>query len=405
MVDQAYWQSTPVNSKMFEVAKILAYISMGFYSAEFVRTFTFDLSILTGKRQRRWPQLAYFGTKYIWITYMIQNLVVLWTETEIKCQIFFDLLEMQMGFVVILSSFLLACRTVCVYQGSARSTISIVLLIFGLGLSTAWMTGVLDVTASWQAEAASAWTTGGCVWTAVKPTYWVKYVVTIVFDLLVLVLTTIGILRMNGQSRIGDILIKHGLIYFILTFGANMVVTILTALQLSPTMSLVAAVPQSTVCVLCSTRLYIMLAEEARPQNGSGGVTSSQLSNSSGSKISSFLRSGGRKNADVIPFTSPTKSDFSSGNQTNSATGSMASTDDLEKAPDTPNQHGMIRVEQSRQVEVDPLPSHLMGTHPFGNSNGNNNMPAVNEDDELRHNQANLVSQYPRLLSRKQNNS
>lgn len=397
MVDHAYWLSTAVNTKAFEVAKLLTYVSLGFYAAEFLRTFGFDMSILAGKRQRRWPQLAYFGTKYIWITYMIQNLIVLWTETEINCQTFFDLLEMQMGFVVILSSFLLACRTVCVYQGSARTVISVVLFVFGLGLTAAWMSGVKDITAAWSTEAASPWNSGACNWSGVKSTYWVKYVVTIVFDLLVLILTAVGILRMNGQSRIGEILIKHGLIYFILTFAANIIITILTALQLSPNMSLIAAVPQSTVCVICSTRLYIILAEEARPRNGSSGtgVTSSQLSGSE-SKISSFFRPGSRKNALAIPFSSPTKTEFSSVKQISSLNGSSTSTDDLEKSMSGTGT--AIRVEQSRQVERDPLPAHLMGSHPFGNMT--NTMPAVEENDEAPVHPE-VAAQYPRLLGRK----
>lgn len=92
---------------------------------------------------------------------------------------------------------------------------------------------------------------------------------------------------MNSSSRIGDVIIKQGLIYFILTLIVNLVMTVLTICDLSPAMSLIAATPQSTVCVIVSTRLYRELAEEAQPRNY---VSSSQFSGGSGSSNGQTLK-------------------------------------------------------------------------------------------------------------------
>jgi hypothetical protein len=146
-----------------------------------------------------------------------------------------------MGFTVIMSSALLACRTVCVFTTSReKSLVLAILLVFGAGMVASWVYGMQDITAVWEKSAASAWNTGACVPVSIKMTYFgkfqsqllpcyrineltlmvhtVKYVMTIIFDLLVLCLTTIGILRVDYSSRIGDLLIKHGVVYFILTF-------------------------------------------------------------------------------------------------------------------------------------------------------------------------------------------
>lgn len=314
----ADWTSLASITKIFEVAKLLAYVSAGFFLAEYISTFTFDLSIITGKRQRRWLQLAYLGAKYIWITYFTTNLTAVWTIDEIDCQLLMDFTELQMGLLVCLSSFLLAFRTVCVYQGAERKAVTIVLFVFGLGLVAAWMQGVTDVTSNWVPEAATLWNHGACNYAAVKSTYWVKYVITIVFDLLVLVLTTVGILRMHGESRIGEILINHGLIYFVLTFAANIVITILTALQISPQMSLLTAIPQSAVCVLCSTRLYVNLAKSARSSDNIvltsySNTFDSSLSSSNSCKVTSFFRNGFSRNNNnslSIPSNSKSKTAF-----------------------------------------------------------------------------------------------
>lgn len=383
---------------MIEVAKLLAYISAGFFLAEYVYTFTFDMSIIMGKRQRRLPQVAYLGAKYIWITYFTTNLIALWTIDKIDCQLLMDFTEIQMGLLVCLSSFLLAFRTVCVYQGTARKMITTVLCIFGLGLVAAWMQGVTDVTSTWSPEAASLWTHGGCGYNAVKSTYWVKYVITIVFDLLVLVLTTVGIVRMNGESRIGDILIKHGVIYFILTFAANIVITVLTALQLSPNMSLLMAIPQSAVCVISSTRLYFSLVQNARPADGTMMTNYSNTFDSSmtNSKVTAFFRNGiGRNTSNMsVPTLARCRNAF----QTNvlARTDSpITPNEDLEKALPISNSTSnsnlpAIRIDQSKTVEVDPVPEHCKGVYPFDNT-----LTPASEPSE-----AEVMQHYPRLLAK-----
>ena len=102
---------------------------------------------------------------------------------------------------------------------------------------------------------------------------------------------------MSTNSRIGDVLIQQGLLYFVLTLVANLIITILTILKLSPTMSLIAAIPQSTICVIASTRLYSQLAKEATSKgnivsnNGNHQTSSSSTFGSfSTSKLTSKLR-------------------------------------------------------------------------------------------------------------------
>jgi len=63
------------------------------------------------------------------------------------------------------------------------------------------------------------------------------------------------------------ILIDHGIIHFLLTTSANLVVCILTILQLSPITLTIATTPASCVSIMAAARLYVSLHEEARAQN------------------------------------------------------------------------------------------------------------------------------------------
>ena len=187
-----------------------------------------------------------------------------------------------------------------------------------------------------------------------------KYLITILFDLFVLSVTVMGIMRMNSSSRIGDVLIKQGVVYFVLTFIVNFVITVLTILKLSPAMSLIAAMPQSLICVVASTRLYRELVEEAQPRN----VNSS-------SHPSSSSRTGTMASKSLKPS--------ATASQTSASTSSV---DKMEKG---------VAVQQTHAVHSSPMPEYLRG-HPF------NNLATVPyaeapADDPVQ-------AAYPRLLGR-----
>lgn len=162
------------------------------------------------------------------------------------------------------------------------------------------MAGVADITAVWSPAAPQPWShTGSCDLVEVKMRYCVKYIVTIVFDFAVLLLTFIGVRRMGG-SRIGEVLVDHGIVYFVATAAVNLVVCVLTILQLSPQMSLAAAPASSAVSILAATRLYVALHREANARH-STAITLGQLASSSAPSRAKRVASLVRKVAGVRP--------------------------------------------------------------------------------------------------------
>lgn len=273
----------------FYAATAIMWLSIGIFAYDTLQYLPFDLTIILGKRQRRWTQLPYLLSKLCMWSYLISNMVLILSKSEINCNGILQGIEMQMGWIATSSSVLLAFRAVCVYTGKARTVVSIVLTIMTLGLLAAWMEGVTDVTAAWTPGAGNPWQDGACVFTSISTNYAVKYVVTIAFDFIVMLLTIVGVVRMNGGSRIGQVLVKQGIQYFLLTFLINSLVAGLTLANLNPVMSLIGAIPSATVCVMCATRLYVRLAEEAKPRPE--GVSSSRLSSTlSGDKIARFFK-------------------------------------------------------------------------------------------------------------------
>ncbi|KAN0061722.1 hypothetical protein ACQY0O_005714 [Thecaphora frezii] len=275
------WSSPVTIGQVFSAAQALMYICFGMMLCDTFRYASFDWTILSGQRVRRWPQIPYLFSKACYWSYMVTNLFFVLAIDEFNCNGVLQAVEMQMGWITVSSSLLLACRAVCVYTGRERKVVAVFLGVYAAGMLAAWMVGVPDGVAAWVPNGGNPWQRGACNFVSISPHYAIKYIVTIVYDLLVMLLTVVGVLRMNGNSRIGTLLIQQGIFYFLATFAINAMVTGLTLAQLNPVMSLIGAIPAATVCVMASTRLYVELALEAQPKPG--GVSSSYISSASGS--------------------------------------------------------------------------------------------------------------------------
>ena len=375
------WSSPVVMGQAFYAATALMWLCVGIYAYDTLQYLPFDLSILLGKRQRRWPQLPYLFSKLCMWTYLITNLVFVLSNTEINCNGTLQAVEMQMGWIAVSSSVLLAFRAVCVYTGKARTAVSVLLTIMTLGLLAAWMEGVKDTEAAWVTGGGNPWQEGACSFTYMSKQYAIKYIVTITFDLVVMVLTVVGVVRMSGGSRIGAVLIKQGIQYFLATFLINALVAGLTLANLNPVMSLIGAIPSATVCVMCSTRLYVHLAEEAKPKPE--GVNSSQLGSSfSGSgaeKIARFFRRSSQNPSQVHPSYALGATSSNNGTAINGVTSlsytvrngshspvdvksfAMGSHDDLEAQSGRNKPGQIINIVEERTIVQEAMPEHLVG--------------------------------------------
>lgn len=305
-------------SQTINSALVILWICVGITLCEHVSLARFDWSLLTGQRRRRLVQVAYFGAKLTWWPYIAVNIVMNYGKGPYDCHGLIVAIETCMSFIAIFSSILLACRTVCVYQGTARKVVTVAVTIGALGLTAAWLAGVNDITMAWQEPGLFPWQAGACGPINVPMRYFVKYLITILYDLFVLILTTVGVVRMSasGSSRIGSILVEQGLLYFLVTFLANFLVLIFTLLpNFPPIWNLYWAVPSSAVCVTASTRLYYNLAEAASQNHA---VSNEQLTSGSSAseKVINFLTRNKRKGGipGVMSGTSSSGASPSSGN-------------------------------------------------------------------------------------------
>lgn len=369
-------------AQAFYAATALMWLCIGIFACDTLQYLPFDLSILFGKRQRRWPQLPYLLSKLFMWPYIISNIVLVITNTEIDCKGTLYAIEAQMGLIAVSSSMLLAFRAVCVYSGKARTGVSVLLGLMALGLLVAWMEGVNDIEAAWVVGGGNPWQEGACNFVHMSKQYAIKYIVTIVYDFIVMTLTVVGVIRMNGGSRIGAVLVKQGSQYFLATFLIDSLVAGLTLANFNPVMSLICAIPSATVCVMCSTRLYVHLADEAKPKVD--GIDSSQLNSSlSGSGVEKLTRffkrssqlhpslvtrsTASSNNATAVHSHGVTSLSYGVQNGAHSSAdvksfGTATSHDDLEaQVGGRKGAPAIVNIVEERTVIQEPMPEHLAG--------------------------------------------
>lgn len=293
MVD---WTSPIVGAQLAAAMKAILAACIGITFREQISMLSFDWSILSGKRSFRAPQVAYFVAKLAWWGYVVSNAIPFFGPGPYDCQALMHSIEAFMALITLASSFLLACRTVCVYQADERRYVTWTLYLLAAGLAATWFAGISDVTATWLPQIKDVYTNGTCVATEVKQRYFAKYVMTIFFDAVVLVLTIIGVMRLcrSSGTRLGALLIDQGLVYFILTFLVNLLVTVFTILDYSPVMDLFFAIPASCICMSTSTRLYYQLVQEAAHRPAATYAQSLDSHRGNADKVVQFLGRRGR---------------------------------------------------------------------------------------------------------------
>jgi hypothetical protein len=173
-----WWSSEAGLQTTGAVLDALAYVSIGAFLTDCICTASFDWSMLSGKRNRRWMHIFYFGAKVSLTIFLSLAIGAYWFTHKVDCHTLMYGLEFMMGMAVITSSALLAFRTIVINNcNGTRVPVKAILGVAGMGLIAAWMHGVADVSAIWVVSDVHLWTTGFCFPAQIKETYFGEYYV------------------------------------------------------------------------------------------------------------------------------------------------------------------------------------------------------------------------------------
>ncbi|KAH8119016.1 hypothetical protein DFH11DRAFT_1562450 [Phellopilus nigrolimitatus] len=199
----------------------------GMYIWEMLLTMPFDLSFLTGKRQLRWALAPYFVCRYSQLGSLISFQIMTLNKSPINCQALAIMLILQGNLAIGCVSLCLAIRTIAIWMQK-----KVILAILGLAGLVQWALIFRDIAirrAHWDDQ------TRACVIGSEFPTdLLLIYFPSMAFDLLVLVLSTIGLFGEGSiRSQLQKMLFRQGLLYFLAAFTSNLIPVIFVFLGMA----------------------------------------------------------------------------------------------------------------------------------------------------------------------------
>ncbi|KAL9934968.1 hypothetical protein V8E36_006044 [Tilletia maclaganii] len=270
------WYSPNELLKQYEVFAALMWLSFGFALREQSTTTAYDWSLLSGQRRLHWIHAVYFITKVsYWIT-MCLILLGIYSIHRIDCKGVAYGVKVSLAFLTIGSTALLACRVAVVYDRRRARSIAVAILTgLGFGVAAAWFYQISKIDAFWVKGSGKPWMDGACVFAPVPATDVTGPVVTVAFDLLVLIIVIYGIYNLEAEhTPVGRRLLVHNVMYVAMIF-------IFTALNLgfqisnlNPIMTAMLIGPSTTASMVLSTRLHVELAASIRATSETSAAAS-----------------------------------------------------------------------------------------------------------------------------------
>jgi len=261
----------------------LLIVILGMYTWECAVTFWYDAQIITGKRPFKWPMIIYWLTKYSMFWANIGLSIATNATGRLNCQSLFVFNQIVGNSAVGGASTLLMLRVIAIWSQNLYIVFPLVTLSLGQ-----W--GILLYSVS-TVSARYVPAVNQCVVTGAPPTFLrVLYIYTMIFDLIVLTLSTIGLLRLPGRSGtkasgLWTLLNRDGLFFFIVAFTSNLAAVVILLLDLNPIMNIITSVPAAAVSCTVACRSFVRLSTY-------NGNNNSGVHNSSSGRHRSASRTG-----------------------------------------------------------------------------------------------------------------
>ncbi|KAG1817140.1 uncharacterized protein BJ212DRAFT_1351166 [Suillus subaureus] len=246
MVD---WNDPGFEVKLEMLSVQLLYAIFGLYSWEYIRSSHVEIALLRRQLSFRWALLSYITARF---SFLIATILLAMRSspfhTSMSCQSMDFAIMFLTNIAIGCSTTNLMIRTWLIWKTSCLLRLLLVLLSLGH-----WTLLTLFPT-----TARASTINGICVVHFVNPAYASAVVIyTMSYDLVLLVFTVIGLLKMPSSSTLWKTLVKQGVIYFVLNFVVNLILLVLNRLNLNPIMDAILGMPAACIWSGLSSRFPV----------------------------------------------------------------------------------------------------------------------------------------------------
>ncbi|KIJ56513.1 hypothetical protein M422DRAFT_773308 [Sphaerobolus stellatus SS14] len=244
------WKDPTLIEQQTIIFSNIIHFCTGVLTWELVISLPFDWSILSGKRNFRWPMTFYFACRYSMFFALIGLLVALNTTTELNCQALYTFNQFTGNSAIGTASTLFMLRTIAIWNRNPY--IAFLLVIICLGHWGSLLHGMTTVVSRWDP------TTRSCL-VLDSGTIFLEliYFYTMSFDFIILVLTFIGLYLAPGRSSLLRLIFTDGIIYFATAFIGNLIPAVMISIDLNPVMNIMFSVPAACTASIVACRSFI----------------------------------------------------------------------------------------------------------------------------------------------------
>ncbi|KAF8204954.1 hypothetical protein BJ912DRAFT_15628 [Pholiota molesta] len=253
------WSNSQEISKDLSVFHELVFVLFGAYLWEVLVTWDFEWSLLTRRRNFRWPLVTFFFLCRYCMLLAFLGLIISFSITEeINCRVSKALNTFNSwtgNMSILCASTSLMLRTIALWE-RRKSIIAILgtlcLAHWGLLYRTMFV-----VVSEWDSAA------NACVVVQTDPSMLnTTFFFTMGFDFIILVFTAVALLsRHSIRTDLWKLLFQDGLVYFLASFSTNCIPAVLNVINLNTPMNVIGTIPAATVTSIAACRAVMRLLD------------------------------------------------------------------------------------------------------------------------------------------------
>ncbi|KAI0784015.1 hypothetical protein C8Q75DRAFT_406595 [Abortiporus biennis] len=245
------WSDPAVQEAEGAALTKMSYVICGVYFWEFVITLDFDWEYISGRRKFRWPMTFYFLNRYAALIAYAVLVAVISATGPVNCNALWKTCTIAGNLCVSFACANLSVRMMAIWEQNKFVAIPIGILNLGL----------FGVICSGN-QITSQWIDGqGCVVTKTNHTILiVMYSWALALDSIVLALTVYRLMLSGSakgyksHSQLVRLLVRDGVLYFLIAFVSNIVVVVFDGLALNSVMSTITNIPGACFVSIAAMR-------------------------------------------------------------------------------------------------------------------------------------------------------
>ncbi|KAF8839737.1 hypothetical protein BDN67DRAFT_734201 [Paxillus ammoniavirescens] len=239
------WRDPEVEARLVIILNDMVFFVVGLYGWEYFRSFQVEWALIRFRLSFRWPLVPYVVGRLSLLVSLIMLAVVIGpTSRDVDCAATMIIISFSGGVAVGCASTNLMIRTWLIWRDSrtVRGLLSLVSVLH-------WSILIIALT-----SIDAYMTSEGCEVVYVETAKALAvYLFTMFYDVLVLVLTTIGLSRKRSSCTLWRRLYRQGIAYFAMAFLANIMPLVLCWLDLNAIMPVLFAIPAICLSTISSS--------------------------------------------------------------------------------------------------------------------------------------------------------